>query len=61
MTRDGHVVLVKQYRHGAGRVTLEIPGGLVDKGEDPLRCALRECLEETGYRARNAISLARGV
>jgi 8-oxo-dGTP pyrophosphatase MutT (NUDIX family) len=57
VTRDGEVVLVRQFRHGAGRVTLEIPAGLVDEGEEPLRAALRECLEETGYRARNAVSL----
>ena len=57
VTKDGHVVLVRQYRHGAGRVTLEIPAGLVDPGEAPLHAALRECLEETGYRARNAVSL----
>jgi ADP-ribose pyrophosphatase len=57
VTKDGQVVLVRQYRHGASRVTLEIPAGLVDPGEDPLHAALRECLEETGYRARNAVSL----
>jgi 8-oxo-dGTP pyrophosphatase MutT (NUDIX family) len=57
ITREGEVVLVRQYRHGAGRVTLEVPGGLVDPGEDPAAAALRECLEETGYRARTAVSL----
>jgi 8-oxo-dGTP pyrophosphatase MutT (NUDIX family) len=57
ITADGHAVLVKQYRHGAQRVTLEIPAGLVDPGEDPAAAALRECLEETGYRAREATSL----
>ncbi|HET7132676.1 MAG TPA: NUDIX hydrolase, partial [Gammaproteobacteria bacterium] len=57
ITRTGEVVLVRQYRHGAGRVTLEIPGGLVDAGEDPAEAALRECLEETGYRGRTAVSL----
>ena len=57
ITRQGEIVLVRQYRHGAGRVTLEIPGGLVDPGEDPAETALRECLEETGYRARKAVSL----
>ena len=57
ITKDGDVVLVRQYRHGAGRLTLEIPAGLVDPGEDPEHAALRECLEETGYRASDAISL----
>jgi ADP-ribose diphosphatase len=54
ITRDNEAVLVRQYRHGSQRVTLEIPGGLVDAGEDPAAAALRECLEETGYRARSA-------
>ena len=57
ITREGEIVLVRQYRHGPGRVTLEIPGGLVDPGEDPGAAALRECLEETGYRAREVIPL----
>ena len=57
VTADGRVVLVRQYRHGDRRVTIEIPGGLVDPGEDPATAALRECLEETGYRARAAIPL----
>ena len=57
ITTDGNAVLVRQYRHGAQRFTLEIPGGLVDPGEDPATAALRECLEETGYRARVALPL----
>jgi 8-oxo-dGTP pyrophosphatase MutT (NUDIX family) len=57
VTKEGDVVLVRQYRHGASQVTLEMPAGLVDPGEDPAEAALRECLEETGYRARNPISL----
>ena len=54
ITANGEVVMIRQYRHGSQRVTLEIPGGLVDPGEDPAEAALRECLEETGYRARLA-------
>jgi 8-oxo-dGTP pyrophosphatase MutT (NUDIX family) len=57
ITADGHAVLVRQYRHGSQRCTLEIPGGLIDPGEDPGTAALRECLEETGYRARAALPL----
>jgi 8-oxo-dGTP pyrophosphatase MutT (NUDIX family) len=57
ITADGEAVLVRQYRHGAQRVTLEMPGGLIDEGEDPATAALRECLEETGYRAGTALSL----
>jgi 8-oxo-dGTP pyrophosphatase MutT (NUDIX family) len=38
-------------------MTLEIPAGMLDPGEDPAAAALRECLEESGYRARQAISL----
>lgn len=57
ITSDGKAVLVRQYRHGVQRVTLEIPGGLIDPGEDPASAAARECLEETGFRARVALSL----
>jgi 8-oxo-dGTP pyrophosphatase MutT (NUDIX family) len=57
ITVDDEAVLVRQYRHGAGRVTLEIPGGLIDAGETPAAAAARECLEETGYRAANVVSL----
>jgi 8-oxo-dGTP pyrophosphatase MutT (NUDIX family) len=54
ITRNNEAVLVRQYRHGSQGITLEMPGGLVDAGEDPATAALRECLEETGYRARVA-------
>jgi ADP-ribose pyrophosphatase len=51
LTADRHVVMVKQYRHGSRDVTLEIPGGLADPGDTPEDAAVRELLEETGYRA----------
>jgi 8-oxo-dGTP pyrophosphatase MutT (NUDIX family) len=48
---QGRLLLVRQYRHAAGATCLELPGGVVDAGEDPLRAAQRELLEETGHSA----------
>ncbi|MFA6776368.1 MAG: NUDIX hydrolase [Sphaerochaetaceae bacterium] len=41
-------VMEQQYRHGSGTVTREFPAGLVEKGEEPQRAAIRELREETG-------------
>lgn len=49
---DGRIVLERQYRHPIGEVMIEIPAGKLDAGEQPLACAQRELLEETGYVAR---------
>lgn len=49
LTPDRKSVMVRQYRFGIGACTLETPGGMVDKGEEPLEAAKRELLEETGY------------
>ncbi len=49
LTEDGNIVLVEQYRHGIDETTLEIPGGMTDAGETPLKAAKRELVEETGY------------
>ena len=49
---ENKIVLVKQYRHAAQSYILEIPAGLLEKGETPMDCAIRELKEETGYTAR---------
>ena len=51
------MVLVRQHRYGINRRLWEIPAGTVHEGESPLRCAVRECEEETGYRPRKVRSL----
>jgi 8-oxo-dGTP pyrophosphatase MutT (NUDIX family) len=49
LTANDEVLLVRQFRAGSARDSLEIPGGLVDPGEDPCMAGARELLEETGY------------
>lgn len=47
---DDQLLMVRQYRHAAGRHTLEFPAGKIDHGESGEAAAGRELLEETGYR-----------
>lgn len=49
ITKEGDMVLVRQYRHALGRTNFELVAGVLEKGEDPLVAAQRELLEETGY------------
>ena len=49
--KNNEILMVTQYRYAIGQDMLELPAGLIDKGEEPLDAAKRELLEETGYRA----------
>ncbi len=57
LNEKNEVYIVQQYRYPFKRVMLEIPAGKLDEGENPLDCAKRELLEETGVIAQNFISL----
>lgn len=49
--KDGNIIFVRQYRHPAKDMVLEIPAGTFEDGEDPYDCAMRELEEEIGYKA----------
>lgn len=49
---DPDVLLIRQYRHAAGKFLLELPAGRIEPGEKLIPAAKRELLEETGYRAK---------
>ena len=48
---DDRVVVERQWRYPMGRAMLEFPAGKLEPGEPVLDCAVRELIEETGYRA----------
>src|SRR6266705_3773063 len=47
------ILLERQYRHAAGRFLYELPAGRIDLGENELKAAKRELMEETGYSAQS--------
>jgi ADP-ribose pyrophosphatase len=59
LTSKGDLLLVRQFRHAVGGMTLELPAGHVEKGETPEQAARKELLEETGYAAKNLTLVAK--
>lgn len=59
ITNNNEVILVEQFRYGIEQPTLEIPGGMVDPGEEPLESIKRELIEETGYESVSWSSLGK--
>ncbi|HXX29510.1 MAG TPA: NUDIX hydrolase [Myxococcaceae bacterium] len=57
LTPEGQAILIRQFRAGIEANTLEVPGGMVEPGEDPADAAARELLEETGFRAGQLVRL----
>jgi ADP-ribose pyrophosphatase len=54
---EGNIIVVRQFRYPFGRELLEIPAGKMERGEEPLDCAVRELSEETGFTADQMIYL----
>ncbi len=50
--KDPGILLIRQYRHAAGKLLLELPAGRLEAGEKAIAGARRELIEETGYRAK---------
>jgi ADP-ribose pyrophosphatase len=55
VTTDKKLLLVKQYKHGVGEITIEYPGAIKEDSETPKECAIRELFEETGYTAGKVV------
>ena len=53
LTKEGKVLMVRQYRHGINSIETELPGGVAEKGESMEEACRREVQEETGYTFEN--------
>ncbi len=53
ITESKELILVRQFRYGTEKFSLEPPGGVIERGEDPIKAGLRELEEETGYLGQN--------
>jgi len=58
LTKENQLLLVRQYRFAAEIISLEVPGGVIDDGEDPETAIVRELIEETGYTFESCEQIA---
>ncbi|MBF0561647.1 MAG: NUDIX hydrolase [Alphaproteobacteria bacterium] len=61
VTRDGQILLVRQFRPARNHITLEIPAGAIEAGETPAEAVVRELREETGYTTSEVEFLSCGA
>ncbi len=59
LPKPGQIILIRQYRYPIDKEIIELPAGRIELGEDPLVCAQRELIEETGYKASSWEEVAR--
>jgi len=57
LSNNNKILLIKQFRMPIGKWIYEVPAGTVEEGEEPIECAKRELIEETGYKAGKMIHL----
>jgi ADP-ribose pyrophosphatase len=61
ITKDKKIVFVRQYKHGAGDILIELPAGRINKNETSKENAMRELIEETGYTPSKIIEVGSKV
>jgi 8-oxo-dGTP pyrophosphatase MutT (NUDIX family) len=59
VTPEQQVVMISQFRYGSKAQEIEIPGGMIDPGEDPVTAGCRELHEETGYSGKNPVIIGK--
>lgn len=58
LKNNGKIIFVSQFRYPVDDKVIELPAGKLNKGEDPMKCAVRELEEETGYKSNKVDKLA---
>ena len=57
VTSNKNIIFIKQYRKAVDKILIELPAGILEKGEKPSTCAKRELQEEIGYKPNKLINL----